>query len=239
MSPALSPSLLSHSCSPFPLGSPAVKDWQQHSPGPTASVAPLPVGLAVALCRLQDPRTLASRCSTACLLLWFGFPSHRPISVPSASLPWPWLPGLSAASGRGSRAAVSGEVLGWGSPRGAGAGAGASFLPSRPGEARGAGMSWLHTLLLAQCRLSIASSAGNLAGTALAAPTAAGQDGTRMGCRLTSRPAPLSCGAFPFLHPRRQRDELPAPSSARDIPDPDRVGRPRTLQALVCEGHVT
>lgn len=22
-----------------------------------------------------------------------------------------------------------------------------------------------------------------------------------MGCSLTSRPAPLSCGAFPFLHP--------------------------------------
>lgn len=47
-----------------------------------------------------------------------------------------------------------------------------------------------------------------------------------MGCSLTSRPAPLSCGAFPFLHPRRQRDGLPAPSFTRDIPDPDRVGHP-------------
>lgn len=32
-----------------------------------------------------------------------------------------------------------------------------------------------------QCRLSIAGRAGNLAGTVRAAPTAAGQDGTRMG----------------------------------------------------------
>lgn len=60
-----------------------------------------------------------------------------------------------------------------------------------------------------------------------------------MGCSLTSRLAPLSCGAFPFLHPRRQRDELPAPSFTWDIPDPDRVGPPKMLQALVREGHVT
>lgn len=158
--------------------------------------------------RILSP--LTSQCSAAYLLFCYLV---FPLAAPSLSPACPSLGrGCRGLAGRGSRAAVSRVVLGWDSPGGAGAGAGASFLPSRPGEARGAGMSWLHTLLLAlwsggwllsgceqQCRLSMASSAGNLAGTVLAAPT--GQDGTRMGCSLTSRPAPLSCGAFPFLHP--------------------------------------
>ncbi|XP_023790211.1 beta-2-syntrophin [Cyanistes caeruleus] len=59
-----------------------------------------------------------------------------------------------------------------------------------------------------------------------------------MGCSLTSCPAPLSCGAFPFLQPRRQWDGAGSSSFTRDVPDPDRVGPPKTLQALVCEGHV-
>lgn len=102
VSPARSPSLLSHPYSPFPLSSPAVKDWQQHSLGPTTSVAPPSEGLAVALCRLQDPFTTyfpVQRSLFAVLL--FGFPSRCPISVPSVSLPWPRLPGLGWAGVQG------------------------------------------------------------------------------------------------------------------------------------------
>lgn len=90
VSPAHSPSLLSHPCPPFPLGSPAVKDWQQHSLGPTTSVAPPPGGLAVALCRLQDPFTTCSpvQYSLFAVLLWFSLslPHLCPQHVPPLAL---------------------------------------------------------------------------------------------------------------------------------------------------------
>lgn len=167
VSPAHSPSLLSHPCFPFPLSSPAGKDWQQQSLGPTTSAAPPPEGLAVALCRLRDPFTACfpMQHSLFAVLVWFplSLPHLCPQHVPPLAL----APGLgvgrpSAVSGRGSRAAVSRVVLGWDSPGGTGSGAGASFLPSRPGEARGAGMSWLHTLVLALCcRRGVSGSAGS------------------------------------------------------------------------------
>lgn len=84
---------------PLPARSLAGKDWQQHSPGPTTSVAPPPEGLAVALCRLQDPFTPGFPVLSSLFAVWFGFPSRCPIPVPSASLPRPWLPGPGGGPG--------------------------------------------------------------------------------------------------------------------------------------------
>lgn len=146
-----------------------------------------------------------------------------------------WAPRLLVRSWDGLQGAgaLPGLCFGWagwcsGRDRLGGIGAGASFLPDQPGEERGAGMSRLQILLLlvlpgaeACCWQAPAAAwgqpavsacgAGNLAGVVLAARR---PGWLRMGCSLTSCPAPLCCAAFPFLTPAPAAgngDEPPAP----------------------------
>lgn len=146
-----------------------------------------------------------------------------------------WAPRLLVRSWDGLRGAgaLPGLCFGWagwcsGRDRPGGIGAGASFLPDQPGEECGAGMSRLQILLLlvlpgaeAGCWQAPAAArgqpavsacgAGNLAGVVLAARR---PGRLRMGCSLTSCPAPLCCAAFPFLTPAPAAgngDEPPAP----------------------------
>lgn len=118
--------------------------------------------------------------------------------------------------------------LGWlvfGEGRSVGSRSQCLFPSCLPGEERGAGMSWLPTLLLllvqAGCWQAQAAARGHPAVSARGAGILAGAvlaarrpGGLRMGCSLTSCSAPLCGAAFPF----RRRRPVPGMSRQRLSP---------------------